>query len=309
MIGGRSITELQDDPVHKRRLLAYSHDYGVAALWRRARIAGSAMLAAATFVFAVGETGNPPVLGAVAALYLVLARTALTAAEARARRRAAQVQERYDTGLFGLRWNDAVAGDRPSLEDMERSAEKIRRSRRYRKAPERYDRWYDVDLDGLPWPADVLMCQRQSAVWARSDHRAYSDVLWTAFAALLVACLVVGAAKNMRLTSWLVLFLPIAPAALDLADTARAHRRHAAVRAAAEADIAKVWSDHAAAPHQIPPTENRRLQDTAYLHRRDAAPVPNWFYRLRRAQTAIVTAAATYALRRGDHDAAPDDTP
>lgn len=248
-------------------------------------------------------------LGAVAAGYLVLARTALTAAEARARRRAAQVQERYDTALFGLHWNDAVAGGQPSPDDMERSAEKFLKSRRYRQAPERYDRWYDVDLDGLPWPADVLMCQRQSAVWARSDHRAYSVVLWSAFAALLVACVAVGATKDMRLASWLVLFLPIAPAALDLADTARAHRRHAAVRAAAEADIAKVWSEHAAARDQIPPTENRRIQDAAYLNRRDAARVPNWFYGLRRAQTAIVTALGTQALRRGDNDPAADGAP
>jgi hypothetical protein len=68
---------------------------------------------------------------------------------------AARVQKLYDTRLFHVPWNAALAGRPPVPDDVAAAARHIRDDTQYR-------RWYSIDLGDTPWPADVLLCQRQS---------------------------------------------------------------------------------------------------------------------------------------------------
>lgn len=296
----RPITARQDDPAHHRRLLAYSHDYTIAARWRGLRVGGNVALASVPFATVTFGVDTPVVLGAVSAGYLVIARTALRSIEERAQQQAALVQERYDTSLFNVPWNSAVAGDPPSPDDVEASAEAFIASKRYRKQPIQYRRWYDVDLDGVPWPNDVLLCQRQSAVWSRMDHAAYATSLWIAFSVLTIAGMTFALVNSMSLSDALVLlFLPTAPAALDLIEKAQAHQREAAVRRSLERAIEREWIA-AADGATVDVADLRRLQDASYLSRRTGPKVPQWFYELRRARRAVITALGSATLRRVD---------
>lgn len=295
-----TIAERQDEPVHRRRLLAYSRDYTVAARWGRVHTAASAAFAAVPYAFAVAGTDSPPLAGALAAGYLVLARTVLRAAQRGRQRRAALVQERYDTALFRIPWNSAIAGPKPSEDDVEDSAEAFLASRLYRRDPTKYDGWYSVDLDGVPPPADALLCQRQSAVWSRWDHRAYSRLLYACFVVLLGASLAFGLVREMDLAEYLVLlFLPTAPAALDLVELAQRHASLAASRRSLEDDIDAAWTAHAADPASMPGATVRRTQDAAFVLRRDGERVPQWFYQLRRDRSNRVTGLGTASLRAG----------
>jgi len=221
---GRPITERQDDPEHRRRLLAYSRDYDLAGRWHRLQVASAGLLAAVPLVLAAMDRDAPAWFGALAGAYLVFARTLLRTAERRVRERAALVQEVYDTRLFRLPWNTALAGEPAATADTEASAEAFLRSKRYAKDPGRYDRWYDVDVAGLAWPQDVLACQYESSAWSRRDHTAYSRVLWWAFGGLLALLVVTGLLRHLELSDFLVLlFLPAAPAALDVSERALTH--------------------------------------------------------------------------------------
>jgi hypothetical protein len=66
-------------------------------------------------------------------------------------------------------WNAALAGRHPSPDDVV-AAQHITDDTKYRN-------WYNMELGHTAWPADVLLCQRQSMVWSRQDHRAYGGTI------------------------------------------------------------------------------------------------------------------------------------
>lgn len=158
-----SITERQDQAEHLDRLAAYSYRYDVAGRWRTARMTATLLLAAAVPALAFTRPSWADQLAALAALWLVLGRTALASLERSSYLKAAVMQEFYDVKLFGLPWNEELAGPKPREVDIAADAAKMKKRVKLLK-------WYDIDLTGLSWPADVLLCQMQSSSWSRRDH-------------------------------------------------------------------------------------------------------------------------------------------
>ncbi|MFF8728952.1 S-4TM family putative pore-forming effector [Streptomyces sp. NPDC015171] len=285
------IKERQDQPEHLNRLLAYSHLYKTALRWRRVKTWGNVLLALTAPLFAVFLPGSTGTRGAIAAVWLVLGRTVLSGLERSATQRAVDIQELYDTKLFHLPWNQAVAGRPPVPDDVSSAARHIRDR-------EPYFDWYSVDLGDTPWPGDVLLCQRQSAVWSRRDHHAYGTFLAIIGSVWVLSIVIFALARDMALLTFLVaLFLPNTPALLDTIELAQSHWQQSTKRRQVEDDIHDVWDEHQDRPGDVPVQECRRLQDATYLLRRDGPPVPNWFYSLRRRETAAVTNDGTTTLR------------
>jgi hypothetical protein len=285
------ITQRQDQPEHLQRLLAYSRYYQVAHRWRRARAFGTFVLAAAGPILALFIPATSELVAAISAGWLVLGRTVLGWLEQRSTLEAARVQELYDTNLFHLPWNAALVGRRPAPDDVAAAARHITDDTRYRN-------WYSIDLGDTPWPADVLLCQRQSAVWSRRDHRAYGTTVLLAGVAWFLVGLVVALARDLSLADYLIkIFLPSAPAFLDSLDLARLHWHHAAARQQVEHKIDDLWQAHTSRPGSLTVTDCREIQDSAYLLRRDGPRVPGIFYKLRRETSEASTKAGTVALR------------
>lgn len=284
------ITRRQDEPDHLRRLRAYSYLYRVAQRWRRARATGTLALAAAAPLFAFAVPAAADLLGAVAAGWLVVGRTLITWGEQHVNEQAVKTQESYDTRLFHLPWNTSLAGREPSADDIAAAARHIKDA-----AP--YENWYSIDLGDTPWPADVLLCQRQSMVWGRYDHTAYGTLVAIAGTAVLVVGLVTALTLDLSLRDYLVqIFLPAAPALLGTAELARAHYRHAASRKDVEHDIHDMWDHYRSDPAALPPSECRRIQDAAFTIRRTTPRVPNLVYKLRRTIAATATESGTRIL-------------
>lgn len=298
-----TITTRQDQPVHFERLVSYTYRYGIAGRWRSARMLGTLVLAGLVPVLAYADPDAAAVLGAVAAAWLVLGRTILRRCEQASYRRAALVQEFYDTQLFELEWNGALAGAEPNVADMTADAMKLTK-------PKKRDAlrvWYDVDLTGLPWPVDVLTCQLQSSIWSRRDHRAYALFLGTTATAWLLAGVVYAGSVGMSLTHFLVaLFLPSAPALTDAAELTAAHWQQFGERLSVELDAQKALQDFHHGGVLPSATLVRSVQDHAYRLRRDQPRVPRWFYSLRKSASALVTRTAAQAvrLRRDDREVA-----
>lgn len=284
------ITQRQDQPEHLQRLLAYSRCYQVAHRWRRARALGTFVLAGAGPMLALLIPATSDLVAAVSAGWLVLGRTLLTWMEQRSTREAARVHELYDANLFRLPWNGALVGRRPAPDDVAAAARHVKDDPKYRN-------WYSIDLGSTPWPADVLLCQRQSVVWSRRDHRAYGTTVLIAGVSWFLIGLVVALARDLSLADYLIkIFLPSAPAFLDSLDLARSHWHHAAARHLLEDKIHDLWQAYSSHPGSLTILDCREIQDSAYLLRRDGPRVPSLFYKLRRATSEASTKAGTAAL-------------
>lgn len=286
-----TITERQDQAEHLDRLAAYSHRYDVAGRWRSSRMAGTLLLAAAVPVLAFTRPSWADELAAIAALWLVVGRTALIALERGSYLKAAVMQEYYDTKLFGLPWNEKVAGPEPREVDI--AADAAKKTNRVKLME-----WYDIDLTGLSWPADVLFCQMQSSSWSRRDHEAYRSLLIVAAVVWTSAGFVYGFIGDLSLQEFLVrLFLPSAPALLEAVELAVAHHAHARDRQKVEDAATAVWRAHQRA-EKITLKMVRHVQDSAFQLRRDQPRVPKFFYHLRRAASSRATVSAAEAVRR-----------
>jgi predicted pore-forming effector associated with SMODS systems len=293
---GRSanIARRQDEPDHLQRLLAYSYLYRTAQWWRRVRATGTFTLAVAAPLIALAVPSTAETLAAISAGWLVLGRTVLTGLERRDISKAIRAHELYDTKLFHLPWNAALAGRPPIPDDIAAAARHITDDNPYRG-------WFSIDLGDTPWPADVLLCQRQSAIWSRRDHQAYGTTILLVGIAWFILGLTIAIVGELTLTDYLIkIFLPSSPAFLDSVELAREHWRHAVARERVEHDIHDLWDHYHSNSAALPPTECRKIQDAAYLLRRDGPRVPSFFYRLRRTRTEASTAAGTQALLRDD---------
>ncbi len=287
------IKQRQDEPQHLQRLLAYSHLYRTAQRWHRIRAFGTFVLATVAPIVALLVPPSSDILAAIAAAWLVAGRTVLSWLEEHAILHAVRVQELYDTRLFKLPWNTALAGREPAPEDVAAAAAHIRDDTRYRD-------WYCIDLGDVPWPGDVLLCQRMSMIWSRRDHRAYGTTVLVTGIAWFLLGLSVALARDLSLAAYLIkIFLPSSPALLDCAELARSHWRQATRREQAEHEVRDLWGAHQAAPAAIDPAACRKIQDTAYLLRRDGPRVPGYFYQLRQRATAAAISSGAAALVTG----------
>lgn len=291
-----SITERQDQPPHFDRLVSYTYRYGVAGRWRGLRMFGTLVLAAFVPVVVFAWPGGAGLLAAIAAAWLVLGRATLRWCEQRSYHQAALVQEYYDTDLFGLPWNMALAGAPPLVGDVAADARKITKAKRLDKLRN----WYDVDLTGLDWPADVMTCQLQSSVWSRRDHRAYGVFLGLLAGIWFAAGVIYAVATAMTLEHFLVaLFLPSAPALVDAVELATAHCQQSGERLKVESDVQHALQTYISTGELPPLSVARELQDAAYRLRRDQPRVPKWFYDLRRRSSALVSRRAAHDLHAG----------
>lgn len=285
------ITVRQDQPPHRRRLLAYSRLYLIGQRYRIVRAVGAVALAA-TPLLTWRYPGAADTVAAVAGGWLILSRGVLAWAESRHTEAAVNIQELYDTELLLLPWNPALAGEQPLPDDVADAARKMKDSADF-------DRWFGTDLTGVPWPADALLCQRESAVWSRADHRGYGRTLLAVSALLFLATVAVGLVADFELDEYLIrLGLPVTPALLGAVELGRTHLRFARRREALVRDMTELWKTHKSALGDLPVSECRRVQDEAYRLRRDAPRVPGLYYKVWRRARHATTQEGNAELRR-----------
>ena len=285
------IRERQDQPQHLQRLLAHSHLYQIAHRWHRARAFGTFLLATVAPIISLLVPSTSDILAVVSAGWLVAGRTVLSWLEEHQTLLAVRVQELYDTRLFKLPWNTALARREPAPEDVAAAAARIRDDSSCRD-------WYSIDLDDTPWPGGVLLCQRMSMIWSRRDHRAFGTTILITGIAWFLLGLSIALARDLSLAGYLIkIFLPSSPALLDCIELAHSHWRHATRREDAEQDIQDIWDAHCGDPAGIDPAACRNVQDTAFLLRRHGPCVPGFFYKLRQPATYAAISAGAAALR------------
>ncbi|MGW4031660.1 S-4TM family putative pore-forming effector [Streptomyces sp. NPDC004838] len=290
----------QNEPWALDLVAAYSRRYNTAAHWRRLRGIGTYALALLAPLLGLLWPGQAALIAALAAAWLVIGRTAFTYIEQSYSTRAADIQEALDTRLFGLPWNAAVVGRH------DRVREDIAEAAPHHHRPTHRD-WYNTDPT-TTWPADVLLCQLQNVAWGRRNHRAYLPYLIAGGTALLLLDLAWAIGRTMTVYDFLVLlFLPAAPALLDLTDLILSHLKHSSAKGRVEDDIRDLLQHIVNAEDtDIAPDECRRIQDAIYQLRCTGPRIPGWFYRLHRTTDHTVHGVSLDDLRHQITTALPD---
>lgn len=284
------IAERQNETWALDLIAAFSRRYRTAAHWRRLRVIGTYALALLTPLLGLLWPGQAALIGALAAAWLVIGRTALTYIEQSYITRAADIQEALDTRLFGLPWNAAVATRH------DRVREDIAEAAPHHHRPDHQD-WYTTDT-ATPWPADVLLCQLQNVAWGRRNHRAYLPYLITGGTALLLFDLAWAIGRTMTVYDFLILlFLPTAPALLDLTDLVLAHLKHSSAKGRIEDSIRDLLH-HVINGEDTDPDECRRIQDAIYQLRCTGPRIPGWFYRRHRTPDHTIHGTSIDDLRQ-----------
>jgi hypothetical protein len=256
------------------------------------RLAGTLVLALLAPVIVFWKPGWGDVVGALAGAWVLLGRTVLSWFEDRSVQKAVTIQEQFDVEVFGLEWNDGLVGPRVAPEDVHWAAEKIRG-----KKIERLRNWYP-EADAAPWPLNVILCQRSSAVWGRRGHYWYATFVLGLGIAWFVAGLVMTAAAHVTLTGYLVnVFLPSQPAFLDTIDLFRGHLRQSQAKEAQELKTTDLWN-RGVATGSVSEQDCREVQDQSYALRRRGIQIPQLIYRLRRKQDEAAMRAAAARLMK-----------
>jgi hypothetical protein len=277
----------QDLDVNLRRQLAARQFYSIGKWFHfgGASLAVALALVAPVVLLFAPDLG--PTLGAIAGVWIFASRLILEPRKQEQQRKGAVAQEMFDCVVAELEWNDALVR-RLSEEEIRRASGSMERAPEVRG-------WYPAEAD-LGWPSSVLVCQRSNAVWGRRQHRAYGQLLAGVAVGWGVIGILVAVAHGASLAEYLTtIALPSLPAVLDASEVSRLHGQAADKRGHLEAQIDQMVRAGATTAHEL-----REIQDQLFSLRRDAPLVPNWFYKLLKADyEADMRYAAQLASAQG----------
>lgn len=241
----------------------------------RARWAVSILLAALALLgaFLPGLRPVTGVLGAVAAIATTVVWPQL---RTRWQRTATDVQEQFDSELFGI--------DR-SADSARLNAKTV--SRWTHRGPKAIDRPWYLDTQGMPAPIAQAMCQYENTLWDAGLRSAWALTCKVIFGALAAALLIGGLALQLSLWHFLIwvavptssLFATILSGFYQQAATVR---ERTAIHEEITAQLELMTP--AASEEDIDALRGRirTWQTRIYRSRLSNVRVPSWFHRLHR---------------------------
>ncbi|WP_256104301.1 S-4TM family putative pore-forming effector [Streptomyces sp. ODS05-4] len=271
----RDIPSRQNDPDMIALLRAAHGWHRQAQHFATVHLAASALLASGAILAVLAPAASTPISLVGLGWALVYGLWAGEWAKS-AFRRAAVTQELFDTQLFGLPWNAAIAGEPPEPHEVNRL------SRRYRGDEAKLRDYYEIDA--LPQPLDVLACQLQNLAWGTRVRRRYGAAVQWGLVLWCLAGVVVGVTTTMSvsavLTSW---FVPSLGLLLLGVDTFRAQRDTVAARERAQRELSARIDAYVAdgsRPQRHPEllALSRQVQDVLLQTRLAHVRVPDWFF-------------------------------
>ncbi|MGQ5575090.1 S-4TM family putative pore-forming effector [Streptomyces sp. ECR3.8] len=270
-----SIAEAQNQDRSIRLLAAQRRMYSDIKALNNLRLAvvvvGGVSGAVCALVFANARS----VIGAVSGVTLLCLSLAGASSEKAKTKKAAAVQEEFDTTVFKLPWNNENS-QRVSPSEVARAS--------LRHRGDGLNDWY-ADTDDAPRPLDILMCQRSNLGWGISMHRAWaSSALWACIAILVISavpCLVMSLTFSAALFG---VYVPLIAVVKELVEIWRSN-----LESALRKDVTEGRASHLLAnflEDGALPSESdcRQLQNEIWESRQTNAIIPDWFYKVRRSR-------------------------
>lgn len=284
---------VQQNSDHSLMLLrAFTWYYLQAKRWHAGRVTGTLFFALAAPIVLFRYPGVADWVGALAGVWVLAGRTILSWLEERLICKAVTIQEEFDVDLFDLEWNENLAGPKSGSEDIHSAAMRIHKTGKLNKLRN----WY-ADADLAPWPLNVLLCQRSSAVWGRRTHFRYAALILGLGISWFMAGLVMAGFAHVTVTGYLVqVFLPSQPAFLDTIDLFRGHLGLSKAKEDLEIQTTNLWDQDAITPGSVTGLDCRAIQDQAYRLRRKGMQIPQIIYKFYRQRDDDAMNAAVARL-------------
>jgi hypothetical protein len=287
------ISERQNAEHSIELLRADSRYYVLAKRIHALKMAGMLVLALMAPVVLLSFPNWAAAVGALAGAWVLVGRTLLSWFEHRWVTKAVTIQEQFDVEVFDLEWNAALAGPMAAPEDVHTAAQKVSKEKKINGLRN----WYPSSVDEAPWPLNVIICQRSSAVWGRRGHLWYAIAVLVLGIAWFVFGIGIAIVNHATIAVYLVaVFLPSQPAFLDTIDLFRGHLGQSQAKEAIEDRTTELWNQGVADRNAVTEQDCRDIQDQAYSLRLRGIQIPQLIYRLRRKQDEEAMQAAAAHL-------------
>lgn len=263
-----NIAITQNEPGFLRMLHAYRQLYTEAKRTMRIRLWISVLLALfpiATFLVPAIKNIDwlTALLGvAIAFIFPFL----LKSIEKKKIGQAAAVQEQHDVDLFGIEWNEALAGHRVLTDEI------VAADKRF--AGIRKKDWYENVPESLLPPAAALFCQKQNLSWDYKMREDYSRRFIWLFWLVLLLPLFCACYVELPIRDYVAkLLLPTVPFLWLCIENYQAHRTRA------EKQEIKAQEIEAFLHNELPVTPDmaRKNQDAIYKFRQETMLVPDGY--------------------------------
>ena len=285
-----------------RLLAAQRHLYTQAKQLQRWRVAGTIGLAAIAPVMYYLIPDSKAGLAVSGGIWLLASRVILEGIEAKRIEQAAKIQEQFDVELFELPWNRVLVGNKLSPE-LINSADNS-----YSGDREELKDWY-ADTGSVPYPLDVLLCQRANLVWDWRLRRHYAWGISAMTALLLGLGIMLAVVTSLALLDYLLaLFVPSLAALLRGVEVAKAHFKTATEKEKIEQEISEIWEAGLRDPTSVSREQCRRIQDCIYVLRSKGPLVPDEWYTWLRDRYQVDMQSAVAQLRTSAERALADDS-
>lgn len=219
-----------------------------------------------------------PYVALISIIYIFFDIIVLKKIESKNRENAAKIQELFDIKLFGLEWNNVVAGNKPDMEMVYVNSEKYKKKN---NTAALFD-WYPKGIESLDLMSAALVCQRSNIWWDVSLRKIYIKILFSALSFFAIFFAVVSIAKNLDIQKILETILPILPLISILVSQIESQistvSKMDSLKEKIESLINVIVENNCT---QIDVEgQIRSIQDAIFLHRESCFSLPNWLYGL-----------------------------
>ena len=262
------VNEMQNEPFSIDMLSAQRHYYSQAKLIVYTSLFFCVIVVAVLSV--LNRFYSSEILGKTVLMYSLLAfilSIILTNYRNKLQNLAARIQHLFDIKLFGLKWDTALCGIEPRVEEVKRGKQ---------KKQNKLDYWYKDIPDDLPLDAVTLVCLRMNVEYDKSMKQNLSLLLYIVVSLFAIIIVI---ANNER-TIWdMVLYsiVPLLPVSKFLYDVKRRIDSDKERLVRLDVSIDSLMKK-AIQEGVIEKEELQNINNQIFEHRRTSPLVPDWLY-------------------------------
>lgn len=262
------VNEMQNEPFSIDMLSAQRHYYSQAKLIVYTSLFVCVIVVAVLSV--LNRFYSSEILGKTVLMYSLLAfilSSMLTNYRNKLQNLAARIQHLFDIKLFGLKWDTALCGIEPRVEEVKRGKQ---------KKQNKLDYWYKDIPDDLPLDAVTLVCLRMNVEYDKSMKQNLSLLLYIVVSLFAIIIVI---ANNER-TIWdMVLYsiVPLLPVSKFLYDVKRRIDSDKERLVRLDVSIDSLMKK-AIQEGVIEKEELQNINNQIFEHRRTSPLVPDWLY-------------------------------
>lgn len=262
------VNEMQNEPFSIDMLSAQRHYYSQAKLIVYTSLFFCVIVVAVLSV--LNRFYSSEILGKTVLMYSLLAfilSSMLTNYRNKLQNLAARIQHLFDIKLFGLKWDTALCGIEPRVEEVKRGKQ---------KKQNKLDYWYKDIPDDLPLDVVTLVCLRMNVEYDKSMKQNLSLLLYIVVSLFAIIIVI---ANNER-TIWdMVLYsiVPLLPVSKFLYDVKRRIDSDKERLVRLDVSIDSLMKK-AIQEGVIEKEELQNINNQIFEHRRTSPLVPDWLY-------------------------------